>query len=151
MVLTTHRNQQWRHRHRKDFAAPFASTQSRASRWYSFCAYSHGRIMRTSIICASVSLVVWTEITLIIIIMHTHHLVPQIIYYNVYSLSLLSTGRVTSVELSVPYLLVYHIILVLFLWSYFKTIFTEPRGAPPNVLTDDLLLLIFNSDRFIVY
>lgn len=54
-MLTANRNQQWKHRHRKNYAAPFASTRSRASRWYLFCAYSHGRIMHTSITCASVS------------------------------------------------------------------------------------------------
>jgi len=55
MVLTANWNQQWKHRHRKNVAAPFASTRSRASRWYLFCAYSLGRIMHTSINCASVS------------------------------------------------------------------------------------------------
>jgi len=55
MVPTANRNQQWKHRHRKNYAAPFASTRSRASRWYLFCAFSRGRITRTFITCASVS------------------------------------------------------------------------------------------------
>lgn len=71
----------------------------------------------------------------------TNYLVPRIINHNVlFFVPLVFIGRVTSVELSIPYLLVYHIILVLFLWSYFKTIFTKPSGAPPNVLTDNLSL-----------
>lgn len=32
-----------------------------------------------------------------------------------------------------PYLIVYHVLLTCFMWSYFKTIFTEPSGAPPQV------------------
>jgi len=135
-VLTANRNQQWKHRHRKNYVAPFASTRSRASRWYLFCAYSRGRITRTSITCASVSCRSDGNYV------NNNAYVP-IKATNIRSLCLfLSIGRVTSVELSVPYLLVYHIILVMFLWSYFKTIFTEPSGAPPNVLTDNLSLLI---------
>lgn len=43
-------------------------------------------------------------------------------------------GRITSLEVKVPYLLMYHVIFIFFLWSYFKTIFTEPGGAPPKVI-----------------
>ncbi|XP_008183297.1 palmitoyltransferase ZDHHC15 isoform X3 [Acyrthosiphon pisum] len=64
-------------------------------------------------------------------------------YAYVYHLCL---SRVTSVELSVPYLLVYHIILVLFLWSYFKTIFTEPSGAPPNFRLPEEVFEEFNRN-----
>lgn len=49
-------------------------------------------------------------------------------------------GRITSIEIKVPYLIMYHVILVFFLWSYFKTIFTEPGGAPPKVM---LVVLLF--------
>lgn len=48
-------------------------------------------------------------------------------YAYVYHLCL---GRVTSLEVKVLYLLAYHVIFIFFLWSYFKTIFTEPAGAP---------------------
>jgi len=135
-VFTANRNQQWKHRHRKNYAAPFASTRSRASRWYLFCAYSRGRIMHTSITCVSVSCRSDRNYV------NNNNAQLKLKIFVHYAYSLLSIGRVTSVELSVPYLLVYHIILVLFLWSYFKTIFTEPSGAPPNVLTNNLLLLI---------
>lgn len=50
-------------------------------------------------------------------------------YAYVYHLCL---GRVASVEVKVLYLLVYHVILICFLWSYFKTIFTEPGCPPPK-------------------
>lgn len=39
-------------------------------------------------------------------------------------------SRITSIEVVVLYLIVYHIVLVFFLWSFFKTMFTEPDGVP---------------------
>ncbi|XP_050437104.1 palmitoyltransferase ZDHHC20-B-like isoform X2 [Adelges cooleyi] len=60
-------------------------------------------------------------------------------YAYVYHLCL---NQIKSLEIRVPFLLIYHIILVFFLWSYFKTIFTEPGGAPQKVISIPRLILI---------
>lgn len=51
-------------------------------------------------------------------------------------------SQITSNEVKVLYLIVYHVILVFFLWSFFKTMFTEPDSVPvefqlPGVMYSD--------------
>lgn len=55
-------------------------------------------------------------------------------------------GRITSVEMRTVYLLIYHVILVCFLWSYFKTTFTEPGGAPPKFRLSDEVFEEYNRN-----
>ncbi|XP_050534705.1 palmitoyltransferase ZDHHC20-B isoform X2 [Daktulosphaira vitifoliae] len=55
-------------------------------------------------------------------------------YAYVYHLCL---NEVKPVDIRVIFLLIYHTILLLFLWSYFKTIFTSPSGAPQKFKLSD--------------
>ncbi|XP_025406862.1 palmitoyltransferase ZDHHC20-like isoform X2 [Sipha flava] len=65
-------------------------------------------------------------------------------YAYVYHLCISALGGIASMEVKALYLTVYHIILVFFLWSYFKTIFTEPGGVPPKFRLPEEVFEEFN-------
>ncbi|VVC39216.1 Hypothetical protein CINCED_3A014916 [Cinara cedri] len=64
-------------------------------------------------------------------------------YAYVYHLCI---NRITSIEVKVTYLIMYHVILFFFLWSYFKTIFTEPGGAPLKFRLSEEVFDDFNKN-----
>ncbi|XP_050440057.1 palmitoyltransferase ZDHHC20-A-like [Adelges cooleyi] len=63
-------------------------------------------------------------------------------YAYVYHLCL---NQIQDTETIVPFLLIYHIILLFFLWSYFKTIYTEPGCVPQEFKLSDEALEEFDK------